>query len=108
MCMNIDKNPQHEPKRHVRDLKRYYQAYKEYQHTPEHFNGCYSLPTISADNPMLYSYQYFLVAIRMLKNLRLHKSHLMIQKTIFILYGGTFARKSYKVLLTRLNMLKNR
>lgn len=68
--MNIDKNPPHEPKSRVRDLKRYYQAYKEYQHTPEHFNDCYSLNTISADNPMLYSYQYFPVAIGMLKNLR--------------------------------------
>ena len=68
--VNIDKNPQHEPKRRVRDLKRYYQAYKEYQHAPEQFNDCYSLTTISADNPILYSYQYFPVAIGMLKNLR--------------------------------------
>lgn len=70
MCMNIDKNPPHEPERLVRDLNWYYQAYKEYQHAPEHFNDCYSLNTISADNPMLYSYQYFPVAIGTPKNLR--------------------------------------
>lgn len=65
-----NKNPPHEPEKLMRDLNRYYQAYKEYQHAPEHFNDCYSLNTISADNPMLYSYRYFSVAIGMLKNLR--------------------------------------
>lgn len=60
----------HKLEKDLGNLKQFYQAYKEYQRAPQQFNSCYSLKTSSVGNPMLYAYQYFPVAVGMLKNLQ--------------------------------------